>query len=833
MLHAKSTRHHGLARLIWGVALAGLGGCLPLFAAGWQEAGAEDQPTNRLARETSPYLLLHARNPVDWYPWGSEAFARAKAENKPIFLSVGYSSCYWCHVMERESFMDPEIARFLNEHFVSIKVDREERPDVDQIYMTALQAFSTGGWPMSVFLLPDGRPFFGGTYFPPRDRDGATGFLTLLKSIARAWEEKPAEVEKAATGLTQIVRRRLETTGTAGRRIPLSRALADQGRARLVEQFDPEYGGFNESFQNPRRPKFPEPVILTFLLDQHRRQSQPGKAAQDPAPRDEKPQEPLPSAGGGTSPLAMVLLTLDRMARGGIRDQLGGGYHRYAVSRYWIVPHFEKMLYDNAQLASVHLTTYELTGDPRWRDEAEATFSFVARTMTDPEGGFYSSLDAETESGEGAYYVWSRAEVRSVLGDGPDYDLFAQVYGLKREPNFEEGRYVLLEPRPRPEQAAALNLSATALEAKLQPLRARLLEARQRRPSPRCDDKILTAWNGLMIAALADGFRVLKKEAYRQAAEKAAGLILARMRDDSGRLLRSYRQGSAKLPAYLEDYAFFGHGLLRLHAATGDPRWLAQARELVDRMIDDFHDPRDGGFFFTAGDHERLLARPKEYYDHALPSSNGMAVRVLMELYRATSEPRYLELAGRTLEAFSTPMAQNPAAMPIMLVGLLEYLDASSRRIVPRPLVAGGLAPPPPRVVTATARLTDDRPIAAGSEVRAVVTLEIQEGWHIYANPTGVELLKPTTLALGPHPSVLGFEVEYPPGQPKVLGSLGSEEVLLYEETVAIPVRLTVANDAPAGKLELTVVARFQACNDQVCLAPATLPIPLELHLSE
>ncbi len=561
---------------------------------GWAEP---KHPANRLAGETSPYLLLHAHNPVDWYPWGPEAFARAKAENKPIFLSVGYSACYWCHVMERECFENAEIARLLNAKYVCIKVDREERPDVDQVYMSALQVFGNGGWPMSMFLTPDGRPFFGGTYFPPKERDGMEGFPGLLGRVAEAWRDQREALEKDADRLSSVVRKTL-AGASAGRRAPLSRNAAVAGRAALAEQFDPEYGGFGFSPENARRPKFPEPVNLIFLLDQHRRGA---KAAESEKSRP--------------GPLEMVVSTLDHMARGGIRDQLAGGYHRYATSRYWIVPHFEKMLYDNAQLASSHLLAFELTADPRWRTEAEATFAFVARTMTAAEGGFFSALDAETGGEEGRYYVWSRDEVAQVLGEGDESLAFMQVYGLRREPNFEKDRYVLLEPRTRSEQAATLKTTPEALEVRLTPQRAKLLAVRNRRPAPLCDDKVLTSWNGLMIAAYADGYRLLKEPRYRAAAEKAADFLLAKLRTPDGRLLRTYRSGRAKLPAYLEDYAYLAHGLLRLHAATGDPNRLAQARTLTDRMIDDFADTENGGFFYTADDHESLIARPKDPID--------------------------------------------------------------------------------------------------------------------------------------------------------------------------------------------------------------------------
>jgi uncharacterized protein len=794
-----------------------------------EPAGGNHGPTNRLAKETSPYLLLHARNPVDWYPWGPEAFARAKAENKPVFLSIGYSSCYWCHVMERESFMDPEIAKFLNEHFVSIKVDREERPDVDQVYMAALLAFSTGGWPMSMFLLPDGRPFYGETYLPPRDRQGISGFLTVLRGIVKAWSEERGEIERSAAGLTEIVRLKLGSSGSR-RKPALSYSFAALGRAALAEQFDPEFGGFGFNAQNPRRPKFPEPVNLVFLLDQERRDRRK-KAAVRQSPGSPAAAPASSPRSGLSDPLFMVLFTLDRMARGGIRDQLGGGYHRYATSRYWIVPHFEKMLYDNAQLASVHLMAFELTGDVRWRDEAEATFEFVARTMTAPEGGFYSALDAETASGEGAYYVWSRGEVKEVLGEGPDVEAFCQVYGLKRDSNFEGGRYVLLQPRPLGEQAANLRMTTEKLESLLGPLRKRMLAARENRPGPLRDDKIITAWNGLMIAAYADAYRLLKNDDYRRAAEGCAEFLLKTLREPGGRLLRTYRAGRAKLPAYLEDYAFLVHGLLRLHAATAEPRWLDQARGLTDRMIADFFDPQEGGFFFTAGDHESLLTRPKDPYDGALPAANSLAVLDLLAISRASGENRYLVPVRKTLESLSTALAQNPAAMPLLLVGLQEYLDDRPDRLLPGSSDETAPAAEPNHPVTASAKLSDAQQPAAGQVLRATLSIAIKKGWHIYANPTGLDLLNPTTLVLEPGQAATDLRVTYPPGQTKVLGSLGTEKVALYEGRINIPFRVTLPREGGAGKTTVKLRLNCQPCDEMVCLPPASLAIPLEVSI--
>ena len=797
-------------------------GLVVVFAsAGGARAGddvpaTKGRPSNRLAKETSPYLLLHAHNPVDWYPWGPEALARAKAENKPIFLSVGYSSCYWCHVMERESFVDPEIARALNASFVCIKVDREERPDVDQIYMAALQTFGPGGgWPMSMFLTPDGRPFFGGTYFPPRDRQGSAGFLTIVTAVAKAWTKQRAEIDKTGDDVTEAVRKRLKTASSQ-RRLPLSRSAVARGIEQLAEQFDPEHGGFGFNPANSRRPKFPQPVDLLFLLHENREGVK---------------------TNGATGPLEMVVLTLDRMARGGIRDHLDGGYHRYSTDRYWLVPHFEKMLYDNAQLASVHIAAFEITHDPRWRDEAEATFAFIERRMTAPEGGFYSALDAETNGEEGAYYVWAPEQVKLALGEGPDADLFAEFYGLKGKSNFEGGRYVLHEPRSKDEQARAHKLTPEERETRLLLPRSRLLAARDKRPAPLCDDKVLTGWNGLMIAAYADGYRALKVEKYRTAAEKAAGFLLEKLRLPDGRLLRTYRQGQAKLAAYLEDYSFLAHGLIRLHAATGDARWLREARAITDRMVADFEDHEEGGFFFTAKGHESLLARAKDPFDNAVPSGNSVAILNLMALYRATGETSYRDHAGKALDTFSTSLSQVPAAMPAVVIGMEQYLDSTPNTVAVSPKAPSTPDDAPAQIVTATARLADDTPatIAPGHEYSAVVSVKIEDGWHIYANPAGLPEMKPTALELRRQveQGVRLLRVTYPAGESKVLGSLGTEKVALYEGNVDFNARLKLADDAKAGAFTVSLTLSYQACNDRLCQAPATLEVPLTVTIGK
>ena len=798
-----------------GVSLPILTGLVNLRAADEPKAAAKgsNRPTNRLAEETSPYLLQHAHNPVDWYPWGPAAFAKAKAESKPIFLSVGYSSCYWCHVMERESFEDTETAASMNEHFVNIKVDREERPDVDQIYMAAVQALTgSGGWPMSVFLTPDGRPFYGGTYFPPSPRRGMPAFGQVLEAVAEAWRDKRPALERDADRLSEAIRRSM--AGADREAVPLSRSMIAEGRARLAGRFDPVHGGFGYAPFNPRRPKFPEPANLLFLLDLHRRDGGP-------------PPGVIAGQLEGPGPLAMVRTTLDHMARGGIRDHLAGGYHRYSTDRYWLVPHFEKMLYDNALLVSTHLRAYEATGDGRWRDEARATLAFVADKMTSPEGAFYSALDAETDGEEGAYYVWSRAQVEGILGGGEDSALFARVYGLDGEANFEGGRYVLHLPEPLAERAEALGTTPEAMEARLAPLRAKLLAARRRRPAPRLDDKVLTAWNGLMIAAYADAHRVLEEPAYREAADRAADFLLARLRTPDGGLLRTYRAGQAKLPGYLEDYAFLAHGLLRLHAATGDPGRLEQAKGLADRMIADFADAEGGGFFFTADDHESLLARPKDPHDGAIPGGNSMAIGVLVDLAAATGEGHYLDEAGRALEAFSPVLAQAPAAAPTMLVGLADYLEARPEAgrgpedAAQNPKGRGG-------VVTGKARIVGPEPVTPGQAFDVELTLEIRPPWHLYANPAGSEVVKPTVVSLAPGSPTSLTGVDYPVGESKTLAG-ATEPLPVYEGKVTLTAHFRLDRDAGPGPFDQELRVHYQACDDRSCLAPEVLSVPLRV----
>jgi uncharacterized protein YyaL (SSP411 family) len=613
-------------------------------------------PANRLAEETSPYLLMHAHNPVDWYPWGPQAFAKAKRENKLIFLSIGYSSCYWCHVMERESFMDEQIASLLNEHFVCIKVDREERPDVDDIYMTAIQLLTRrGGWPLSVFLTHDARPVMGGTYFPARqgDRGSRMGFLELITAIQRAWKEQPEEIKQQAARLTDAVAQVLIEQQSSSGTTP-EPGWVDQVQEAMEKDFDPEFGGFGQPPFPAHNPKFPSPPELLYLVDRIQRQADP------------KAEE-------------MLLLTLNKMAQGGIRDHLGGGFHRYSVDRFWRIPHFEKMLYDNAQLASVYAEAFALSGDDLYRQVVEELLEFVLREMTDDGGGFYSAIDAETDAEEGKYYRWEKAELKSLL-DEKEYDFAGPIYSFSDKPNFHhEGHdFCVLCLAAAPEQLATeRKLSPQQLEEKLAPVREQLFAARQQRKRPLTDTKILTAWNGLMIRGFADAGRILKNERYLQAAARAATFVLDNLQTEDGRLQRSYRNGTSQLNAYLVDYAFLVDGLIALYRATQDPRWLEAASKLTDKQIELFWDDEAGGFFFTSGDHETLIARAKKQTDSVLPSGNGIAEANLVYLASALPRGHYGDYADRMAQTVSSGLKDPAVArrMPTTATATAAWLE--------------------------------------------------------------------------------------------------------------------------------------------------------------
>jgi uncharacterized protein len=619
---------------------------------------ASDRPANRLAGETSPYLLQHARNPVDWYPWGPEALRRARDEDRPIFLSIGYSACHWCHVMEHESFEDPAIAAAMNERFVNVKVDREERPDLDQIYMAAVQALNDGhgGWPMSVFLTPDLKPFFAGTYYPPRDSRGMPGFPRVLEHVHNLWTNRRDEIVEFAGGMAEHIRGMGRMTaldgGEEGGRGEPTAAILDNAVRHLSRAFDPQHGGFGDA------PKFPHPMDLKVLMRHHARTGDPHA-------------------------LHMVRLSLDKMARGGIYDHLGGGFARYATDARWLVPHFEKMLYDNALLASSYLEAYQLTGDPEYARVARETMDYVLGRMTDTEGGIYSTEDADSEGQEGKYYVWTLAEVREVLGPDRAKD-FAYVYDVTESGNWEHANILNL-PKPIAQAAKLLGRDEDELRARLAEDRARLLAARERRVPPGKDTKVLTSWNGLMIAPLAEGSRILKDERYVDAARRAAGFILDRMRTDDGRLLHTYKDGQAKLNGYLDDYANLIDGLTRLYEVTGEPRWVEAALELSRVMIDEFADAEQGGFFYTGRSHEELIARQRDAFDNATPSGNAMAATALLRLGALSGRDDLTEAGRATLLAVQPVLEKAPTAAGQSLVAL-DFLLAPPREFA---VVAG------------------------------------------------------------------------------------------------------------------------------------------------
>ncbi len=591
---------------------------------------------NRLAAESSLYLRQHAGNPVDWYPWGPEAIERSKRENKPIFLSVGYSACHWCHVMEHESFEDADTAALLNEHFIPIKVDREERPDVDAIYIAAVQALNQGqgGWPMSVWLTPDLQPFYAGTYFPPRDLYGRPSFQRVLTALVEAWRDRRDEVVTSASHITEALRRTGEPPAAEGE---LTEGLLSIAPQLLRRAFDPRHGGFGTA------PKFPHAIDLRLLLRCWHR-------------------------FGDDDALAMVRKTLDGMAHGGIYDHLGGGFHRYSVDERWLVPHFEKMLYDNALLSVAYLEAFQATGEPFYRRIVEETLDYVLREMTSPLGAFYSTQDADSEGVEGKFYVWTEGEVRAILGDTLA-DIFCPVYDVTPEGNWEE-HTILHRSKTDEQDAALLKIDVEELRRKLAEARQKLLAVRSKRVWPGRDEKILTSWNGLMIAAFAKAGAVLDRPDYTAAAVRAADFILTDMRTPDGRLYRTTASGSSpKIDAYLEDYAFLIDALVDLYAATFDLRWLRSGEELAAIMVDRFADPA-GGFFTTPAGQNDLIMRLKDQHDGSTPSGSAMAITGLLRLAELTGTKRWREQADRGLRAMRGVMHDSPMAAAQTLVAL-------------------------------------------------------------------------------------------------------------------------------------------------------------------
>ncbi len=597
---------------------------------------------NHLINATSPYLQQHAHNPVDWYEWGPEALARARAADKPIFLSIGYAACHWCHVMAHESFEDPSVAAVLNEHFINIKVDREERPDLDAIYMDAVIAMTGhGGWPMSVFLTPEGEPFYGGTYFPPADRYGMPGFRRVLQAVIDAWQNRRQQIKESAATMTARLQQSSQLLPDQGE---LSPDILDAAFDTIYGHYDSVYGGFGSA------PKFPPAMILEFLLRYAQRGEHPGA-------------------------LAMSLHTLRQMANGGMYDQLGGGFHRYSTDARWLVPHFEKMLYDNALLSRVYLYAWQLTGEPLFRQIVEQTLDYVLREMTGASGGFYSTQDADSEGVEGKFFVWTPQEIKQHLGEDLGA-LFCRYYDVTPAGNWE-GKNILHVVDDMETVAAEFGLSVAGLEEKLAEARTRLFSVREQRVKPARDEKVLAAWNGLMLRALAEAGAALARPDYLQAARRNADFLLRAMRDERGRMLRTWKDGEARLAGYLEDYTVVAEGLIALYQVDWQPRWLRAADELLQQVHAHFWDDNDGGAFHTADDHEQLIVRRKDFFDNAEPSGNSAYAGAALRLARLLDKPDYVARSESIFRLMRQPLINQPSGFGHLLSALDFYLRPS------------------------------------------------------------------------------------------------------------------------------------------------------------
>lgn len=647
-----------------------------------------DQPqnqafTNRLINETSPYLLQHAHNPVDWYPWSTEAFERARAENKPVLLSVGYAACHWCHVMERESFENDAIAKLMNDNFVNIKVDREERPDVDSIYMTAVQLMTGhGGWPMTVFLTPDQIPFYGGTYYPPEDRHGMPGFPRILISIAEAYHTRGAEIAENAESLLAEINRVNSVSASA--KGALDEGILERCTNQLMRVLDPAHGGFGS------KPKFPPSMALEFLLRQFKRT-------------------------GDSAVLAAVELTFEKMAHGGIYDQLGGGFHRYSVDERWLVPHFEKMLYDNALLAKLYVDAWVATKKPLYRRIAEETLEYVRRDMTNENGGFYSTEDADSEGEEGKFFVWTPDEVEALLGK-EDAELFCRYFDITPLGNFEESNILHIDVEGDA-LGRLLRVAPEKLAEVIERGRKVLFETREKRVRPGLDDKILTSWNALMLKSFAEAGSAFSSPAYVDIARRNAEFLLNSLSNRTQgalRLLRTHKNGKSRLNGYLEDYAYLADAFLSLYAATFEIRWFDEAAALVSSMIDNFWDEEKGAFYFTSGDHESLITRTVDVYDNATPSGNSVAADVLLKLALFTGKNEYRSKAERILTGLKDFAVRSPngfgrllcamdlaigPALEIAIIGdpqsatVKAFVETINGRYLPNKVVAQGTPP--------------------------------------------------------------------------------------------------------------------------------------------
>lgn len=764
--------------------------------------------TNRLAAQTSPYLLQHAHNPVDWHAWGPDAFELSRRTNKPIFLSIGYSTCYWCHVMERQVFESPTLAQLANELFVCIKVDREERPDIDDIYMTAVQLMTgRGGWPMSVFLTPPGgdderdpglRPFYAGTYIPPSPSHGIPGFGQLAQALAQAWKDRRADVLRESHKIAHAVR--AQVARGSGDPVPLGAFAVQDAANALLRTFDSEHGGFGGA------PKFPQPANLLLLLRVYENQ-----------PTDELWQP--------------IALTLDRMARGGMYDQIAGGFHRYSTDEKWLVPHFEKMLYDNGQLLEVYALAHRLHPDAstamRWPDVMRQTCDYVLREMTDSSGAFWSAQDAEVDAHEGGNYVWTPAEVDDAIGDPALSALARTLYGLDLGTNFRDPHIdgapdvnVLFMPVKLDELAAKRSVTIDALSRSKLEIDRMLLSARSHRKQPATDDKVLTSWNGMMIAGLADAGGTLGEPDYIQAAETAAEAVLRHLSTPDGGLLRTMRHGDARVPAFLEDYAFFSHGLIRLHRATSKSVWLDHAIRLTNHAIALFASP-SGGYFDTLADQADLFVRTRSSYDGAVPSGNSRMIGNLVALHAYTGDATWLDRATTDLRSFSAALVRRGVGMVHTLTGLLAAIRADPARFASqRP--DDVLLRNRPLSVTLHPEVVD----LSSGVATLDVTLHIGDEYHLTAHEPGVDGLVPTTLSIQSGKG-LSMSVAYPAGDVEAF-AFADEPVRVYQGTVTL--RATLSREQ--GVEDVVVPKLFlkaQVCTDVSCLEPRTHELPLQL----
>ncbi|MEW7997225.1 MAG: thioredoxin domain-containing protein [Candidatus Thiodiazotropha endolucinida] len=728
---------------------------------------------NRLILEDSPYLLQHAHNPVDWYPWSEEAFARAKRENKPVFLSIGYSTCHWCHVMEKESFEDPAIAALLNEHFIPIKVDRESHPDVDQVYMTAVMLLTGhGGWPMSSFLTPQGKPFYGGTYYTPQQ------FTSLLQQISRLWRERQNDVEKQAEQVASAVE---ASNNLAGEAKALDSSVIGSAVDSMHSTFDEIQGGFGQA------PKFPREPWLYLLLDQ--------------AERSDHRQA-----------LQMLETTLDHMARGGIYDQVGGGFHRYSTDYEWLVPHFEKMLYNQAHLSRIYLSAWRLTGREQFRRVATRTLDYVLREMTLPEGGFYSATDADSEGEEGLFFIWTREQISAALAP-QDAELANSLYGVTPQGNFE-GRNILHLNQDLEEYAEEHDLSIDSLRTQIDRINKKLLQVRSRRSPPLRDDKIVTAWNGMMITAFAQAAQILENPEYRKAAIKAAEFNWQHNRRGKGMLWRVHLDGESSIPATQEDYAYLAEALLYLYDLTAEAKWLQRAEELAHALTDRFFDTDEGGFFMNeAQSGITAMGRPKdEGSDNAMPSGSSVAIHVLQRLWQRTGKLDYRRQTDALIARFAPSIERNPTSYGYLLTATASHHHGE----------LGGLA------YAAQGGIRIEGAVALSSnQLLLSVDIDIPDGWHINSNQPMAKDLIATRLKLSER--VQGWQmgpVTYPEGARQVL-AFQQQPLSVFSGKVRLQALVSTEESSPTAPLILPLEIRLQACNDQVCLAPETVTLSL------